>query len=498
MGIYYESLEQFMQKGGLKQTTITAKQLLPAIVAHMVRMDRKFTLHVNGRLPKPMNELLDEVFELCHLQQPFYTQHCASRKSRYVSVSKNRVKIEFTFTYRMSREDEKWVVHQIENILQTIIHHEMTDVEKVIVVHDYIVRNYQYEMNTTGSPFTVLTFMKEGQGVCMAYALLFEKMMTMLNIRCLYVVGQAVGESDLGHAWNMVELDGQWYHIDATWNDLGSRSNKLEIRYRYLLKTDDFMKQDHTWQFAHYPACTSKHFNALQNIYDAAYYGGHLYFPNKEGYLSKLNLTTFVKEQVLPIKVQHCVVSDERLLFSNYSDHGYLYEYIISTKELRKLGDKFIRKIKSTTESIIVYYEDTDEIIKIHNNKQSKDTASMLTLKANIELPFIHFGDSWIGSYEGEITSVKFVSEDGTIFTTLQEMSQVTVTLSIANHVLDLSITNRRKSVQLDHPTTLAIPKRNVKEVTKFTNEHGDLIAYQEEHDCYLLSISKAGKIFVH
>ena len=27
----------------------------------------------------------------------------------------------------------------------------------------------------------------------------------MLNIRCLYVVGQAVGESDLGHAWNMVE-----------------------------------------------------------------------------------------------------------------------------------------------------------------------------------------------------------------------------------------------------------------------------------------------------
>ena len=89
MGIYYESLEQFMQKGGLKQTTITAKQLLPAIVAHMVRMDRKFTLHVNGRLPKPMNEMLDEVFELCHLQQPFYTQHCASRKSRYVSVSKN-------------------------------------------------------------------------------------------------------------------------------------------------------------------------------------------------------------------------------------------------------------------------------------------------------------------------------------------------------------------------------------------------------------------------
>ena len=163
MGIYYESLEQFMQKGGLKQTTITANQLLPAIVAHMVRMDRTFTLNVNGRLPKPMNEMLDEVFELCHLQQPFYTQHCASRKTRYLQVSKNRVKIEFTFTYRMSRDDEKWVVQRIETIIQTIIRDKMTDLEKVVAVHDYIVRNFQYEMNTTGSPFTVLTFMKEGK-----------------------------------------------------------------------------------------------------------------------------------------------------------------------------------------------------------------------------------------------------------------------------------------------------------------------------------------------
>ena len=49
--------------------------------------------------------------------------------------------------------------------------------------------------------------MHEKQGVCMAYALLFEKMMDELGIPCYYVVGKADGESDLGHAWNMVQLD---------------------------------------------------------------------------------------------------------------------------------------------------------------------------------------------------------------------------------------------------------------------------------------------------
>ena len=165
MAIYFETLQQFQASGGMKATTITAKQLLPAVVAHMQRMDRKFTLQVNGRLPKSMDALLEEVFDLCHLQQPFYTQHCASRSFRYMSISKNRVKIDFTLKYRMSREEEKWVVGEIRRLLKQITHTKMSAVEKVVAVHDYIIRAYDYEMQTQGSPFTVYTFMHEKQGV---------------------------------------------------------------------------------------------------------------------------------------------------------------------------------------------------------------------------------------------------------------------------------------------------------------------------------------------
>lgn len=499
MGIYYESLEHFMQKGGLKQTTITAKQILPAIVAHMVRMDRKFTLHVNGRLSKPLNEMLDEVFELCHLQQPFYTQHCASRKLRYVPVSKNRVKIEFTFSYRMSREEEKWVVNEIDKILQIIIGNKMTDIEKIIVVHDYIVRNYQYEMNTTGSPFTVLTFMKEGQGVCMAYALLFEKMLSMLNINCLYVVGKAIGESDIGHAWNMVELEGHWYHIDTTWNDLGSRSNKYEIRYRYFLKTDEFMRKDHTWQFDHYPSCTSNRFDYLQEVYDAAYYDGSLY-SNHQGIFSRLNLTTFAREEVLPITIQHCVVNGDRLWFSNMDDFGYLYEYNLNTKDFIRVEENKVIKIKKTLENTTVYYESKIDIVKEPKNIINNHIQECVDIKPNVVIPFIHYENNWIGTHEGSSTSIAFSSEKGIKIDVLQPFEQLTAAVTIINNVLELSFTCKRKSVHFNELNTkLWIPFEimNNGEKAIFTSEHGEEISYKVEAEHYILSIERGGKIIM-
>ena len=48
------------------------------------------------------------------------------------------------------------------------------------------------------------------------------------------------------HAWNLVLLDGKWYHLDTTWNDpVPDRDN--EVSYTYYLRTDEQMGRDHTW-----------------------------------------------------------------------------------------------------------------------------------------------------------------------------------------------------------------------------------------------------------
>ena len=494
MAIYFETLQQFQASGGMKATTITAKQLLPAVVSHMQRMDRKFTLQVNGRLPKSMDALLKEVFDLCHLQQPFYTQHCASRSFRYMSISKNRVKIDFTLKYRMSREEEKWVVGEIRRLLKQITHTKMSAVEKVVAVHDYIIRAYDYEMQTQGSPFTVYTFMHEKQGVCMAYALLFEKMMEELGIPCYYVVGKADGESDLGHAWNMVQLDGEWYHVDATWNDLGTRTSMHEIRYRYFLRSDEFFKRDHQWNLDHYPPCTSDRFEKLASLYDAALCDGTLYFPHpKTAQLMTMDLSKLVFKKELDVRVQYCTMHDKNLYFSNYSDHGYLYRYDVEAKVLQKLSDEKVTRIKSDEARIVVTYEN-DEPFIIAKSESGEETLEATKNSPDIVVPFITFGDSWFGSYEGKEACPGFESEDGMRLFLQDSLKQLTVDL-LLHQGLEINMKTMRKEVQLTKPAILTIPKSFIPSGTQLRLPSGQLLEYVERPDAIEVRLERSTKI---
>lgn len=495
MAIYFETLQQFRDSGGLKATTITARQLLPAVVAHMQRMDRSFTLQVNGRLPKPMDELLDEVFALCHLQQPFYTQHCASRNMRYKSVSKSRMKIDFTLRYRMTREEEKWVLDEIRRVLARIIKENMSPLEKVIAVHDYIIRAYDYEMETDGSPFTVYTFMHEKQGVCMAYALLFEKMMEQLGIPCYYVVGKADGERDLGHAWNMVELDGAWYHIDATWNDLGKRKGHHEIRYRYFLCADEVMKRDHEWNLDHYPPCVSERFEKLHALYDVAFSNGTLYFPHpKTAQLTVLDISQLVVKKEQAVRVQHCMMLGNTLYFSNYSDHGFLYSYDVETKELTKLAEQQVARITAQEMGLVVTYADGDCVEIVDDIGEAQRCEVEETLTPDVTVPLLRFGDSWFGSYEGKAAHVLFEAEDGLQLLIQEEVKQLTVDC-LLHETFEIRMTSKRKAVTWNTPAVLKIPSDYLNEATQLNDSAGVPIEVARSEGKFVMSLTSSVRI---
>ncbi|WP_346698947.1 transglutaminase domain-containing protein, partial [Catenibacillus scindens] len=96
----------------------------------------------------------------------------------------------------------------------------MTVVEKVLAVHDYIVRVCDYDqenyVNNTVSvhSYSAWGVLIDGKAVCQGYAETFGAMMKALGIdSCL------VASPSMNHIWNMVYIDGVWYHVDATWDD---------------------------------------------------------------------------------------------------------------------------------------------------------------------------------------------------------------------------------------------------------------------------------------
>ncbi len=57
--------------------------------------------------------------------------------------------------------------------------------------------------------------------VCDGYSLAYEYLLQQAGIECTFVGGSA-GDNEAtmgGHAWNIVNLDGQWYEVDSTWDD---------------------------------------------------------------------------------------------------------------------------------------------------------------------------------------------------------------------------------------------------------------------------------------
>lgn len=111
-------------------------------------------------------------------------------------------------------------VEQAVNAILARIDPTMTDLQKVKAVHDYLVStvSYDYEIVQLGSirrsSFSVYGALIDQRAVCQGYALAFQMLMNRLGIPSLFVSSDA-----MNHAWNMVKIENDWYHVDPTWDD---------------------------------------------------------------------------------------------------------------------------------------------------------------------------------------------------------------------------------------------------------------------------------------
>lgn len=105
-----------------------------------------------------------------------------------------------------------------------------SDFECVLAAHDTIITLYSYdETLVTDTSYGML---KEGKGVCEAYSLLFLEVMRYCDIESFIALN--IPEK---HCWNMVKLDGEWYHLDLTWDDPTTAARNV-VNHNYFLIND--------------------------------------------------------------------------------------------------------------------------------------------------------------------------------------------------------------------------------------------------------------------
>lgn len=149
---------------------------------------------------------------------------------------------------------------------------DMTQYEKELYLHDTLAQRITYKESTNAH--NAYGALVEGVAVCEGYAEAFQYLLHRAGIWSYLVLGSSRG---VGHAWNMVQIDGEYYHVDLTWND------QDEVVYHgYFNVTDAQILKDHTIDATTYtlPSCTSA---------DAFYYTG------KDTYLSTYTVAGVAK-----------------------------------------------------------------------------------------------------------------------------------------------------------------------------------------------------------
>lgn len=141
-------------------------------------------------------------------------------------------------------------------VLNEYVSSDMSDVQKEIAIHDYVVKNTKYASDgISESLATAESVLLLGIGQCQGYAEAMALLLTLSGIETRVISGMAqnADTSSVAHAWNQVQIGDVWYHVDATWNDPIPDGGEYVYR-TYLNRSDEFMKADHVWSDL-FPAC---------------------------------------------------------------------------------------------------------------------------------------------------------------------------------------------------------------------------------------------------
>ena len=138
----------------------------------------------------------------------------------YVDNSISGRRVEFKYTM-----DRAGILRANEEIYDSLldivgwIGRTDASMDTVRAVYDYMLGCCTYdELNLDQSMYSVMV---NHSGVCASFAKAFEFVMQCLGIPCTVVLGRlsqgsGIPEAVPGHEWNLVMVDGTWYHVDIT------------------------------------------------------------------------------------------------------------------------------------------------------------------------------------------------------------------------------------------------------------------------------------------
>ena len=126
----------------------------------------------------------------------------------------------------------------IESFINSNITNEMADYDKIKVFHDYIINNTVYDKDISKNSYTAYDLITTGKSICGGYSDIMSIYLNYLGVQNYKITSE-------NHVWNLVYINGEWLHLDLTWDDPVASDGKQYLLHNFfLIKTDELLKLD--------------------------------------------------------------------------------------------------------------------------------------------------------------------------------------------------------------------------------------------------------------
>ena len=160
---------------------------------------------------------------------------------------------QYLFDKGKIRDHQRALAARIDRLCRPVL--DKSEAEKEQYVHDFICRNVRYDKLKKPYSHEILGPLSQGVGVCEGIAKSVKALCDRLGLWCIVALAENNPEKGIKyrHAWNVVRLGGQYYHLDATFdNSLGGDGL---VRYDYFNLDDRRLFRDHEALVYPVPPC---------------------------------------------------------------------------------------------------------------------------------------------------------------------------------------------------------------------------------------------------
>ena len=182
-----------------------------------------------------------------------YTSECASNDYTFTMTATGTYNFRFYLmdkaagvyymrvSFNISVSDNKYP--SVDSIVKSAVAEcnsktDGSEYAKALWLHDWLLDQLEYDKTLKWS--SAESALTRGLGTCQSYESAYAKLLTAAGIE-----NSETRDTDDGHTWNAMKLDGQWYQTDCTWDDSSNNWYSFDQRRLYFGLTDELMAIAH-------------------------------------------------------------------------------------------------------------------------------------------------------------------------------------------------------------------------------------------------------------